>query len=200
MSTREERIEYQKIYRQLNGAKLNAGRRRRYRKNLKIRKIIKDKARKQYWKNRDAVLKQKRSLPEDTKQKNREKAIRYYWRNAEKLRKKSKQNYAANREQFKIKMAKYRRERKETVLRTYGGECAYCRTKELAILSIDHINDDGFRDRKKSGLETNSYAALLKGLKRSDLQVLCLSCQWRKRAYGPDFSKWPEKMEFLSKE
>ena len=80
--------------------------------------------------------------------------------------------------------------RKSKVINKYGGFCVFCKTKELAILTIDHINDDGAKERESEKHSNTFYRQLLNYPKRDDLQVLCISCQWRKQLYGPDMSKW----------
>ena len=94
-----------------------------------------------------------------------------------------------NREQRKFIKARNNWTRKCRILIKYGRCCVYCKTKELAILSIDHINDDGGQERKRS--RKDFYRRLASDPRRDDLQILCMNCQYRKRVYGPDMSKWP---------
>lgn len=85
-----------------------------------------------------------------------------------------------------MSQAEYRRRSKIRLLKKYGGRCVGCGETELAVLTIDHVNDDGAADRKKPGYKgSGRYARLLKEPQRADLQVLCHNCQWRKRTYGP---------------
>lgn len=100
-------------------------------------------------------------------------------------------------EHVKERKCKQNLRRRIRVLQIYGLCCAGCGTDELAVLTIDHKNDDGAEERK--GVYHHSYfTTLLKNPKRSDLQTLCWNCQFRKRLYGPDFSTWKEKMESYS--
>ena len=39
---------------------------------------------------------------------------------------------------------------KNRVMKKYGGCCVFCHTRELAILTIDHVNDDGARERNEN--------------------------------------------------
>ena len=81
---------------------------------------------------------------------------------------------------------------KQKVMDKYGGKCRFCTAKDIACLTIDHINDDGSEERRNGGgYGIRFYRNLLKIPIRDDLQCLCINCQWRKRAYGPDPSKWP---------
>lgn len=121
---------------------------------------------------------------------------RYYRRNKKKILTYKQRYYRKNRKRILGLNRKRQTKRKKAVLRIYGGKCRYCKTKELAILSIDHINDDGFKERAKFDKNhSNNYAKLYKRPKRKDLQILCMNCQWRKRVYGPNFSTWRKKQE-----
>ena len=121
--------------------------------------------------------------------------------NKEKTREKYKLWY---RDHSAMELEKCRGRRlklKADVMEKYGGYCAYCSSRELAILSIDHKNDDGAIKRgnnEDDPKSCNFYRLLLKTPRRNDLQVLCMACQWRKRAYGRDFSTWESKMVLLN--
>ncbi len=75
------------------------------------------------------------------------------------------------------------------VLKKYGDKCVYCGEDELAVLTIDHINNDGSKDKYRN--QSRKFYYELRNMPiRDDLQILCHNCQWRKIAYGNDFSKW----------
>lgn len=77
-------------------------------------------------------------------------------------------------------------------MKKYGGRCAVCGVTELAVLTIDHVNDDGAQERRDGGSSgANFYKVLLSSERRDDLQVLCMNCNTRKRTYGPDLTTWP---------
>jgi hypothetical protein len=80
--------------------------------------------------------------------------------------------------------------KKLIVIKKYGGCCVFCKDTELAILTIDHKNNNGAADRKRFSCSRAFYHELRVGQPRSDLQVLCFNCQWRKRIYGDDITKW----------
>lgn len=61
--------------------------------------------------------------------------------------------------------------RKYEVIKKYGGICSCCGEKEVLFLTIDHINNDGNKDR-----DGYFYNRLYKNDIRSDLQVLCFNC------------------------
>lgn len=146
----------------------------------------------------------------------------YYHKNKAKIRKRqnerSENNREEKREYDRVYMAKYYHAHKndpvymakknvlqkrasesikQRTIDLYGGKCANpaCGDEELSVLSIDHIHNDGCEERRKNKHEggTRQYCELLRTQKRNDIQVLCMSCQFRKIKYGNDFSKWPEK-------
>ena len=87
----------------------------------------------------------------------------------------------------KNKTIKNRNERKRQkdiimkyeVIKKYGGVCYCCGEKEILFLTIDHINNDGKKDR-----DGYFYNRLRKGDIRKDLQVLCFNCNLGKSVNG----------------
>jgi len=113
----------------------------------------------------------------------------------EQAKKYHKKNYEKNKEKLKNESRTYRIKYKKMALHIYGGKCAFCGEDDFVVLSIDHINDDGVKERKKLDKKNRNtgwdfYRYLIKQPKRDDLQVLCFNCQRRKIWYGRDFSKW----------
>ena len=68
---------------------------------------------------------------------------------------------------------------KTLILDNYGHECVGCGNKDDDILTIDHINNDGWLERKT---EKNSlYRRLIKlGFPKDNFQVLCYNCNIKK--------------------
>jgi hypothetical protein len=88
--------------------------------------------------------------------------------------------------------AECKRNLKRQVLRAYGNgkeECVGCGERELAVLSIDHINNDGGKERKRRGGKggVEIYLEWKKEGWPNDppKQVLCMNCQFRKRQRVP---------------
>jgi hypothetical protein len=126
---------------------------------------------------------------------------KFYWRHAEEIKRKNRMEYSSPERKAVIleSQKRLRMRSKIYVLKMYGGECALCNTDEMAVLSIDHINNDGYKDRK---LSHSQYEILKRNLqngqKRDDLQVLCMNCQFRKRIYGDNTKNWDRSKIFLS--
>lgn len=86
--------------------------------------------------------------------------------------------------------SKKRREiNKQKIFNYYGGTppvCACCGEKEIAFLSLDHINGGGIKHRKSIG--STSGAAMYSWAIRNDFppmfQVLCMNCNFAKGSNG----------------
>ena len=77
------------------------------------------------------------------------------------------------------------RKLKVEVLTAYGGlVCACCGEREVTFLTIDHVNNDGWKERKTEGrIRYVAYTKLKKQGFPNDppLQVLCYNCNNGKR-------------------
>ncbi len=71
---------------------------------------------------------------------------------------------------------------KDKVFMAYGGwVCACCGETEKSFLTIDHINNDGYKLRKVQGHSSDFYRWLKNHGFPSGYQVLCMNCQFGKR-------------------
>lgn len=69
-------------------------------------------------------------------------------------------------------------------LKRYGSHCACCGETQLEFLAIDHINNDGARERKEVGSGNRFYYWLRKnGYPQRGYQVLCHNCNLAKQFY-----------------
>jgi len=73
----------------------------------------------------------------------------------------------------KEKRSQYQFSLKHEVIKKYGGQCSCCGEKEIMFLTIDHINNDGYKDEDKN---KSFYYVLRKNPIREDLQVMCFNC------------------------
>lgn len=73
---------------------------------------------------------------------------------------------------------RYRDKLKAEVYAAYGNRCACCGEAEVRFLSIDHVDNDGFLNRK-AGFD-NCTTALMGRIKREgfppSFQLLCMNC------------------------
>ncbi len=102
-----------------------------------------------------------------------------------------KQERAYSRELYKnpikpesknICQQKLRQKLKEEIMSHYGGRCLHCGEKDLIVLTIDHINNDGAEHRRqlKNLRGMGIYYWLKKNNFPREFQVLCANCNMRK--------------------
>ena len=110
------------------------------------------------------------------------------WRtkNPEKVKEGAKRNIK-NRARYNKKM---RLTRKAKVFELYGNKCANieCGDTRQEVLTIDHINNDGYIQRKIHKVGNQFYSWIIKN-KPIDLQLLCYNCNMTKAHTG----KYPSK-------
>ena len=75
---------------------------------------------------------------------------------------------------------KYRINRRHKIFELMGGACVCCGERDLMFLQVDHVFNDGHKERKKSGTR---YGNLLKTWNETPerLQLLCANCNYAKR-------------------
>jgi len=126
----------------------------------------------------------------DYREKNREKYNEYArnWRekNKDKINERIRKNYPKNKEKHNATRRIEKVTFKERVYIFYSkGEikCRCCGEKEMEFLVLDHINDDGAKHRKETGLNggLGLYRWIIKNNFPDIFQVLCHNCNWSKR-------------------
>ncbi len=79
---------------------------------------------------------------------------------------------------------KDRRNRKKMdVLNHYGGKCVCCLTTTMEFLSMDHINGDGYRDRRL-GDGDHIWNRIKRDNYPDTFQILCFNCHMARAHYG----------------
>jgi len=71
-----------------------------------------------------------------------------------------------------------------------GDKCINCGEDDIDVLQVDHINDDGKKDRDKyTGLQffRESLKTPIESKKR--LQILCANCNIRKQRIREEFDR-----------
>lgn len=69
----------------------------------------------------------------------------------------------------------------------YGGRfCACCKENNILFLSLDRVNNDGFKHQTAAGRRGVRYHQLRRAgwPNTPPLQVLCMNCNWGKRMNG----------------
>jgi hypothetical protein len=135
--------------------------------------------------NREKVNTRMRDWRENNREKSREHARQSRNR---KLANGSPEEVAAIRQAERDKTNRLNARCKEQVFAAYGGyKCSCCGETEPMFLSIDHIDNDGAKERK-SGLYAGSGTAFYGWLRKNGFptgyQVLCMNCQIGKHKNG----------------
>jgi hypothetical protein len=89
---------------------------------------------------------------------------------------------------------------KKTVFKHYSPnreiKCATCGISDLSLLTIDHINNDGYKDRKNNPAFRCGGHTLYRWLIINDypvgFQILCHNCNWKKGR------KWTEERKLAA--
>lgn len=68
------------------------------------------------------------------------------------------------------------------VINEYGGKCVNCGINDYRILCIDHVNNDGYMERKNNPNTLKIYLFLERiGCPKDRYQLLCHHCNFLKR-------------------
>jgi len=105
-----------------------------------------------------------------------------------------------NPDKVKASLAQWKAKVKKQCLDHYGAECAWCGEKDLGLLTLDHVNNDGNLERKKLGICWMWHLVVKNGFPKS-YQILCMGCNCYKAWHGrlPESKKRSEiKMFSLS--
>jgi hypothetical protein len=66
---------------------------------------------------------------------------------------------------------------KKIVFEHYGNKCACCGEDNIKFLSIDHVNNDGYKERKgKGGSSDFIHRKIIKNNFPDTYQLLCFNC------------------------
>ena len=122
-----------------------------------------------YDKNKDEINRKRREYSKKPEVKKRISINDKKWRNDNKEKVK-KWNISFGK--------KYRDKNRELVFNHYGKKCACCGEANQKFLSIDHINGEGTKHRKKIHGKINIW--LVKNNFPKGFQTLCFNCNWGK--------------------
>jgi predicted restriction endonuclease len=75
---------------------------------------------------------------------------------------------------------------REEIIKEYGSRCACCGETEPLFLEIDHINNDGHKERKLIGTSAKALCIAIKkgGFCKERYQLLCANCNQGKKRNG----------------
>jgi hypothetical protein len=113
----------------------------------------------------------------------------WYLRNKERISRINREWKEAHPEDVKREGRERLQKKRMIVLTHYSGnppKCACCDEKNYEFLAIDHINNDGGKHRKETGLKGgNDFVSwLIKNNFPEGFQILCHNCNMAKGFYG----------------
>jgi len=134
---------------------------------------INERDKQRYWENREKKLANVKEYRENNKEK-------------EQLRHKIYYDKVKEREQLR----NYNRRQK--LLNKLGKNCTHCGFSDWRALQIDHINNNGYDERKRESA-TKTYRRILAMSDeeaRKQYQILCANCNWiKKHETNPRFER-----------
>lgn len=86
-------------------------------------------------------------------------------------------------EKRRITVRKYRKNIRIKIFELLGNKCIRCGETDWRCLQVDHVNNDGYNERKKIRGSWAYYKHILEKIKlgSKDYQLLCANCNWKKR-------------------
>jgi hypothetical protein len=91
---------------------------------------------------------------------------------------------ARDKTYMKVYGKEHRLNIKRCVFKAYGAKCVCCGETNLSFLTIDHINNDGGKQRKVIGSGLTVYMWIIKNGFPPDLRVLCYNCNMGRAING----------------
>jgi len=140
-----------------------------------------------YQKHKERIRKQNRIHNAIHREEINRKARLYHHAHREECNQRSKANYAAHRQERKTYQRERSQQLKLEVFSHYSGgtpKCAHCGIEDIDILELDHIDNNGAKERRAiSTTQGGGYAFYIR-LKRNNYpegyQVLCSNCNLKK--------------------
>jgi hypothetical protein len=136
---------------------------------------ISEQRREKYALNRETILEQKKQYYRDNAEHLLTKKTEYWHTNKSKISERVAKWREQNKHALVSKSKQYRKSIIEAALLALGGVCQICGESEKEFLTIDHINDDGNKERHMGSLGWKRK--ILDGtFDKSRYQVLCHNC------------------------
>lgn len=154
-----------------------------YRKKNKEK--LREKSQKYYQENREKILDRNRQWREKNKDKMKEYAQKHREKNPQKILEQTRKYQQEHREYYRSRNRILFKDARLKAIKHLNPElkCERCGIDDIRILTIDHKNNDGYKERQKK----TSYR-IYKDIAEMDIieakklyQVLCRNCNWLRR-------------------
>lgn len=116
--------------------------------------------------------------------------VRYYNARCKKCARETTRNWnRANKEYMFLKSREWREGLKREVYKHYGDICNCCGESDHMFLTLDHINNDGYKERRRvepggvrgRKIAGQMYKHIIESGFPDDLQLLCYNCNCGKQ-------------------
>ena len=111
----------------------------------------------------------------------RYRALHPEWARAMSRRSMAKYRKKIGRDVVNQKQRDRYQELREQIINGYGGACSCCGEPERSFLAVDHVNDDGKKDRSNV---TGFYLRIVREGFPLDYQLLCHNCNYGRYLNG----------------
>lgn len=113
---------------------------------------------------------------------------KHYVENKDRYRKLNKEWLNQNKEHYRTYKAEWYKSKaeelkerrlfdKKIVYEAYGNKCSCCGENNIKFLSIDHVNNDGYKERKgRGGSSDQIMRNIIKNNFPNTYQLLCFNC------------------------
>lgn len=85
------------------------------------------------------------------------------------------------KEYYKKYNLEYKTRLRGIVFDFYGAQCNCCEESNELFLSVDHVNNDGYLDRKEGIIGIRLYKKIIERGFPADYQILCMNCNFAKK-------------------
>ena len=135
---------------------------------INMRKIIDGLTNYQRWYNRHRDQIRARAKP---------RAARYYEENKTMVLARSKMSYELDKKRFNRNAKAYRERLRNAALDRLGPVCVRCGITDRRVLTFNHRNGGGLKERKTSNNRLKLLRSIISGA-RSDIEVRCWNCNF----------------------
>ena len=102
----------------------------------------------------------------------------------EEIRIRDRERYRLHKNEMNESSKLSHRKNKKIVFDHYGNICICCKETRTEFLTIDHINGEGAKHRKKVGAGSRFYRWLINNDFPEGFQTLCMNCNFSRGKFG----------------